>query len=60
MRPLCALPPSAEKQLTKRLDQAVTQADYRRVRCVWLGVALGMPAAEIAPVLGWSLGAVHN
>jgi transposase len=60
MRPPCPLPPSAEKQWTKLLDQAVTKADYRRVLCVWLRVALGMPAAEIATVLGWSLGAVHN
>ena len=60
MRPPCPLPPSAEKQLTKLLDQAVTKADYRRVLCVWLRAVLGMPAAEIARVLDWSLGTVHH
>ena len=28
--------------------------------CVWLRVALGMSAAEIATALGWSPGTVHN
>ena len=60
MRPPCPLPPSAEKKLTQLLDQAVTKADYRRGLCVWLRAALGMPAAEIARALGWSLGTVHN
>jgi transposase len=60
MRPPCPLPPSAEKKLTQLLDQAVTKADYRRVLCVWLRAVLGMPAAEIAMALGWSLGTVHN
>jgi transposase len=60
MRPPCPLPPSAEKQLTKLLDQAVTKADYRRVLCVWLRAVLAMPAAEIARVLDGSLGTVHN
>jgi transposase len=60
MRLPSPLPPSAAKQLTQLLDQVVTKADYRRVLCVWLRVALGMPAAEIALALGWSLGTVHN
>jgi transposase len=60
MRPPYPLPPSAEKKLAQLLDQAATKADYRRVLCVWLRAALGMPAAEIATALGWSLGTVHN
>ena len=60
MRPPCPLPPSAEKKLTQLLDQAVTKADYRRGLCVWLRAGLGMPAAEIARALGWSIGTVHN
>jgi transposase len=60
MRPSYPLPPSAEKKLTQLLEQAATKADYRRVLCVWLRVALGMSAAEIATALGWSLGTVHN
>ena len=38
----------------------MTKADYRRVLCIWLRGALGTPAAEMATVLGWSLGAVHH
>jgi transposase len=60
MRPPCLLPPSAEKKLTRQLDQAATKTEYRRVLCVWLRAVLGMPAAEIATALGWSVGTVHN
>ena len=60
MRPPSPLPPSAEKKLTHLLEQAATKADYRRVWCVWLRAALGMPAAAMATALGWSLGTVHN
>ena len=54
------LPAGAEKKLTQLLGQTTTKAEYQRVLCVWLRVALGMPAAEIATALGWSLGTVHN
>jgi hypothetical protein len=60
MRPSYPLPPHAEKKLTQLLEQAAAKADYRRVLCVWLRVALGMSAAEMATVLGWSPGTVHN
>ena len=60
MRPLCSLPSSAEKELTRLLEQANSKEEYRRMLCVWLRAALGIPAAEIATVLGWSLGSVHN
>jgi transposase len=60
MRPPRSLPSSAEKKLTLLLDQVPSKEEYRRVLCVWLRAALGMPAAEIATVLGWSMGSVHN
>jgi transposase len=60
MRPLHGLPPKAQQELTQLLEKAVSKAEYRRVLCVWLRAALGMPAAEIATALGWSTGSVHN
>jgi transposase len=60
MRPLHGLPPKARQELSRLLERAVSKAEYRRVLCVWLRAALGMPAIEIATVLGWSTGSVHN
>jgi len=60
MRPPRSLPSSAEKELTLLLDQVTSKEEYRRVLCVWLRAALGMPAAAIATALGWSTGSVHN
>jgi DNA-directed RNA polymerase specialized sigma24 family protein len=60
MRPPYPLPPSAKKQLTPLLDQAVTKAESRCRLCVWWRAVLGRPAAEMAMALGWSLGTVHH
>src|ERR671932_1434352 len=60
MRPLHGLPPKARQELSRLLERAVSKAQYRRVLCVWLRAALGMPAIEIATALGWSTGSVHN
>lgn len=45
--------------LKARLGQAKTIAEFQRVQCVLLRVALGCSAAEIAQVLGWAVATVH-
>jgi transposase len=42
------------------LDQTRSKSDYRRALCLWLRIALGLPAAEIATALNWTTGSVHN
>jgi transposase len=60
MRPPQPLPDGAYEQLTRLLPEVRSKADYRRVLCVWLRAALGLPAAEVALVLGWRTSSVYN
>jgi transposase len=60
MRPPQPLPDGAYEQLTRLLQEVRSKADYRRVLCVWLRAALGLPAAEVALVLGWRTSSVYN
>jgi transposase len=60
MRPPQPLLAGAEAELTQLLDEVETKADYRRVLCVWLRAAHGLPAAEIARTLGWRISSVYN
>jgi transposase len=60
MRPPQPLLAEAAAELTQLLNEVKTKADYRRVLCVWLRAARGLPAAEIARTLGWRLSSVYN
>src|SRR3954451_9372877 len=60
MRPPQPLLAGAAAELTQFLDEVETKADYRRVLCVWLRAAHGLPAAEIARTLGWRISSVYN
>jgi transposase len=54
------LPPRAVLELSRLLQSAPSQADYQRVLCLWLRVALDLPAAQVATALGWHVGSVYN
>jgi transposase len=54
------LPPRAALELSRLLQSAPSQADYRRVLCLWLRVALDLPAVQVATALGWHVGSVYN
>jgi transposase len=60
MRPPQPLPGGARKELTRLLQTVGSKADYRRVLCLWLRAALGLPAAEVALALGWRTSSVYN
>jgi transposase len=45
--------------LTARLKQAKGIAEFKRVQCVLMRVALGSSAADIALALGWATETVH-
>jgi transposase len=45
--------------LRARLKQAKSIAEFRRVQCVLMRVALGISAADIALALGWATETVH-
>src|SRR3954471_2462982 len=60
MRPPQPLLAGAAAERTQLLDEVETKADYRRVLCVWLRAAHGLPAAEIARTLGWRISSVYN
>src|SRR3954453_7427289 len=60
MRPPQPLPGGARKELTRLLQTVGSKADYRRVLCLWLRAALGLPAAEVALALGWGTSSVYN
>jgi transposase len=54
------LPDHAEAELTRLMREVTTKTDYRRVLCLWLRTALGLPAAEIAVALGWRTSSVYD
>ena len=60
MRPPQPLPDEAQEELTRLRQKVSSKADYRRVLCLWLRAALGLPAAEIALALGWRTSSVYN
>jgi transposase len=60
MRPPQPLPGGARKELTRLLQTVDSQADYRRVLCLWLRAALGLPAAAVTLALGWRTSSVYN
>jgi transposase len=60
MRRPQALPDGTEEELTRLLQEAHTKADYQRVLCLWLRVALQLSAAEIARALDWRTSSVYN
>jgi transposase len=60
VRPPQPLPGGARKELTRLLQTADSKADYRRVLCLWLRAALGLPAAAVALALGWRTSSVYN
>lgn len=60
MRPPQPLPDGAYEQLTRLLPEVRSKADYRRVLCVGLRAALGLPAAAVALALGWRTSSVYN
>ena len=59
MKNLIANDEATIEALTARLKQAKTIAEFQRVQCVLMRVALGSSAAEIAQVLGWATATVH-
>jgi transposase len=59
MKKLIASDKVTTQALTARLKQASTIAEFQRVQCVLMRVALGSSAAEIAQVLGWATATVH-
>lgn len=54
--------PSPEEMasLQRRLKQAKSKAEYRRVQCVWLRVKNGMKAPQIAAAVGLSVSRVRH
>ncbi|WP_218511880.1 winged helix-turn-helix domain-containing protein [Variovorax sp. dw_308] len=50
--------PTVER-LAERLKQASSHAEYQRIQCVLIRATLGSSAAQIAQLLGWSVGTVH-
>ena len=60
MRPPQLLLAGAAAELTQLFDEVETQADYRRVLCVWLRAVHGLSAAEIARTLGGRISSVYN
>jgi transposase len=59
MKSLIASDEETVQALTTRLKQAQTIAEFQRVQCVLMRVALGSSAAQIAQVLGWATATVH-
>jgi len=59
MKELVASDAATVEALKARLKQARTIAEFQRVQCVLMRVALGSSAAEIAQVLGWATATVH-
>ena len=59
MKNLIASDEATMEALTARLKQAKTIAEFQRVQCVLMRVALGSSAAEIGQVLGWATATVH-
>lgn len=59
MKDLIASDEATIEALKARLRQAKTIAEFQRVQCVLMRVALGTSAAEIAQVLGWATATVH-
>jgi transposase len=60
MRTPTPIPEEAKAALLPLLKQAKGKREYQRVLCIWLRAAMGMPPADIAQALGWSLGYVKQ
>jgi len=54
MRTYQPLPPGTKERILDLLKRAKTKADFQRVLCIWLRIALGLSPAQIAMAIGWS------
>jgi transposase len=54
------LPNGSEEELRSLLGTVRTRAEYERVLCVWLRVALGLSSREIAKALDWQPSSVRR
>ena len=54
MPKLLPIPEGAVEKLRAEMKQARTKDHYRRLLCVWMRVALGMPSRQIGPIVSWS------
>lgn len=59
MKELIPCDEATVEALQARLKQAGTIAEFQRIQCVLMRVALGCSAGEIAQVLGWATATVH-
>jgi len=48
-----AFPKGATEKLHVALQQAKTKSNFQRVQCLWLRVALGLDANQVAIAIGW-------
>jgi len=60
MRTPKALPNEAIERLAKDLKQAKTKAEFQAVQCLWLRVALGLSADQVATAIGWHPSSVRK
>ena len=60
MRTYQPLPCEAKQRVSALLKQTKTKADYQRVLCVWLRVALGLTTDKIAIAIGWKRESVRQ
>lgn len=60
MRPPQPVGTKEIKALSQLLKQTQNRADYRRVQCMWLRAALGLPALSVARAVGWSPSRVRH
>lgn len=59
MKSLVAPDPTVINALAEQLKRAKGRSEYQRIQCVLIRATLGSSAAEIARILGWSIGTVH-
>jgi transposase len=53
MRPPRSFPDGTLERLQPALKEARSKAEFQRVQCLWLRVALGLDANQVAQALGW-------
>ncbi len=60
MRTYRPLPYDAKERVSALLGQTKTKADFQRVLCVWLRIALDLTTDKIAMAIGWKRESVRQ
>ena len=60
MRIPAPFPENSRELIGNSLKKAKTKSEFQRVQCIWLRIALGLAAEQIAEAIGWHVDTVRH